>query len=427
MKKNILLLVLFLSLISFIPKTKASTDTAYSYVLMDLDSGRVLKSKNKDTPLLIASITKIMTAIIAIENKDINDIVTVDEYVKKSYGSGIYISIGEEITLKDLLYGLMLRSGNDAAIMISTYISGSEESFVKLMNQKAKEIGMKNTIFYNSSGLDNNTKGNLSTAYDMALLTKYAMQNTTYKEIVKTKKYTTKTNLKNYILHNKKKMLNETAIKRLHAIKEFTALGSGYKIAMRDLSIRGSGDIFGSSQAGFVDTVGVSLYTKMIEDELKRVKGLPVEESKNEQSLININTHIDDSYVDDENIKIEIHQMINEIDSYDKLQQIKNVLEDRFGKITLEMEDYMYEEWFEKIAQKYNITQIRQTDRFIEIVLPEKLSSNVKGDKLLLNALSISRNFSFAFRHNQIIITLKYANLKEHFIRYIVRLLNTIN
>ena len=230
-----------------------------------------------------------------------------------------------------------------------------------------------------------------------------------------------------YLLYNKNKMLNETAIKRLHAIKEFTALGSGYKIAMRDLSIRGSGDIFGSSQAGFVDTVGVSLYTKMIEDELKRVKGLPVEESKNEQSLININTHIDDSYVDDENIKIEIHQMINEIDSYDKLQQIKNILEDRFGKITLEMEDYMYEEWFEKIAQKYNITQIRQTDRFIEIVLPEKLSSKVKGDKLLLNALSISRNFSFAFRHNQIIITLKYANLKEHFIRYIVRLLNTIN
>ena len=230
-----------------------------------------------------------------------------------------------------------------------------------------------------------------------------------------------------YLLYNKNKMLNETAIKRLHAIKEFTALGSGYKIAMRDLSIRGSGDIFGSSQAGFVDTVGVSLYTKMIEDELKRVKGLPVEESKNEQSLININTHIDDSYVDDENIKIEIHQMINEIDSYDKLQQIKNILEDRFGKITLEMEDYMYEEWFEKIAQKYNITQIRQTDRFIEIVLPEKFSSKVKGDKLLLNALSISRNFSFAFRHNQIIITLKYANLKEHFIRYIVRLLNTIN
>lgn len=206
-KKISMLLIALLTIFINISYVKSSTDTAYSYVLMDLDSGRVLESKNKDTPLLIASITKIMTAIIAIENKDINSVVTVDESVKKSYGSGIYISIGEEITLKDLLYGLMLRSGNDAAIMISTYISGSEELFVKLMNQKAKEIGMKNTIFYNSSGLDNNTKGNLSTAYDMAVLTKYAMQNATYKEIVKTKKYTTKTNLKTYIWHNKNKML----------------------------------------------------------------------------------------------------------------------------------------------------------------------------------------------------------------------------
>ena len=207
-KKLSILLILFISLFLFPTNIKASTETAYSYVLMDLDSGRVLESKNKDTPLLIASITKIMTAIIALENKDINEIVTVDESIKSSYGSGIYISIGEEMPLKDLLYGLMLRSGNDAAIMISTYVSGSEKEFVKLMNKKAKTIGMKNTIFYNSSGLDNNTQGNISTAYDMALLTKYAMQNSTYREIVKTKKYTTKTNLKSYIWHNKNKMLS---------------------------------------------------------------------------------------------------------------------------------------------------------------------------------------------------------------------------
>lgn len=206
-KKFSILLILFISLLLFPTNIKASTDTAYSYVLMDLDSGRVLESKNKDTPLLIASITKIMTAILAIENKDINNLVVVDDSIKTSYGSGIYISVGESITLKDLLYGLMLRSGNDAAIMISTYVSGSEEEFVKLMNKKAKTIGMKNTIFYNSSGLDNNTMGNISTAYDMAILTQYAMQNSTYREIVKTKKYTTKTNLKSYIWHNKNKML----------------------------------------------------------------------------------------------------------------------------------------------------------------------------------------------------------------------------
>ena len=205
MKKVLLFSLLFFLGINTI---YASTNTAHSYILMDMDSGRVIESKNKDTPMLIASITKIMTCILAIENRNIDEIVKVDDSILKSYGSGIYISVGEEIKLIDLLYGLMLRSGNDAAIMISTHISGSEEEFVKLMNKKAKEIGMKNTIFYNSSGLDNTTRGNLSTAYDMALLTKYAMQNKTYQNIVKTKKHTVKTNLKTYIWHNKNKLLS---------------------------------------------------------------------------------------------------------------------------------------------------------------------------------------------------------------------------
>lgn len=201
--------VLLFSLLFFIGinNISASTGTANSYVLMDMDTGRVIESKNKDIPMLIASITKIMTCILAIENGNLDEIVKVDDSILKSYGSGVYISVGEEIKLIDLLYGLMLRSGNDAALMISTHISGSEEEFVKLMNQKAKEIGMKNTIFYNSSGLDNTTRGNLSTSYDMALLTKYAMKNDVYKEIVKTKKHTVKTNLKTYIWHNKNKLL----------------------------------------------------------------------------------------------------------------------------------------------------------------------------------------------------------------------------
>ena len=208
--KKLLLFLLCLNIL--IPSVHASTSSAYEYVLMDMDSGRVLASKNKDSPKLIASITKIMTAILAIENKDVASIVTVDESIAKSYGSGIYISVGEEISLIDLLYGLMLRSGNDAAMMIASYVSGSEEEFVKLMNQKAKALGMKNTIFYNASGLDTATIGNKSTAYDMALLTKYAMQNEIYKEIVKTKKYVAKTNLKTYVWHNKNKLLAEDYI-----------------------------------------------------------------------------------------------------------------------------------------------------------------------------------------------------------------------
>lgn len=205
MKKGLLfLLCLFL----IIPSVQASTSSAYEYVLMDMDSERVLASKNMHSPRLIASITKIMTCILAIENKNVNDIVTVDESISKSYGSGIYISVGEEISLKDLLYGLMLRSGNDAAMMIASYVSGNEEDFAKLMNRKAKELGMKNTIFYNASGLDTATIGNKSTAYDMAILTSYAMKNEVYREIVKTKKHIVKTNLKTYVWHNKNKLLS---------------------------------------------------------------------------------------------------------------------------------------------------------------------------------------------------------------------------
>ena len=114
MKKVLLFSLLFFLGINY---CHAATSTATSYVLMDMNSGRVIESKNKDTPMLIASITKIMTCILALENKDPNEIVTVDESINKSYGSGIYISVGEEISLLDLLYGLMLRSGNELALL----------------------------------------------------------------------------------------------------------------------------------------------------------------------------------------------------------------------------------------------------------------------------------------------------------------------
>ena len=153
-----------------------------------------------------------MTCLIAIESNKLDDIVVVDEIVKESYGSGIYIEVGEEITLKDLLYGLMLRSGNDAALMIAKYVAGDVESFVEMMNTKAKDIGMTNTIFVNPSGLDNTDSGNYSTAYDMAILTRYAMQYKEYKKIVGTKSHTVKTNKKTYVWKNKNKLLSEEYI-----------------------------------------------------------------------------------------------------------------------------------------------------------------------------------------------------------------------
>ncbi len=205
MKTKYIILIL---IIFFIPLTvHASVDSAYSYTLMDMNTKRVLASKNASEPKLIASITKIMTCILAIESKKIDDVVEVDETINTAHGSGIYIEVGEHITLKDLLYGLMLRSGNDAAVMIAKYVSGSVDDFVTVMNTKAKEIGMKNTIFYNPSGLDDDEQGNLSTTYDMALLTSYAMKNPIYQEIVKTKKHVVKTDKKTYSWTNKNKLL----------------------------------------------------------------------------------------------------------------------------------------------------------------------------------------------------------------------------
>ncbi|MBQ7032010.1 MAG: transcription-repair coupling factor [Bacilli bacterium] len=230
-----------------------------------------------------------------------------------------------------------------------------------------------------------------------------------------------------YLLYDNKKMLNEIAVKRLQAIKEFTELGSGYKIAMRDLSIRGAGDIFGSDQAGFVDSVGISLYMKLIEDEMKKAKGEYVEEEDEDNTnLIEVSTHIKDDYVSDEDIKIEIHQKINEIDSLEKLNEVKEELEDRFGKIDNDMEIYMYEEWFTNLCKKLNITKINKTDRFVEITIPEEISNTIKGDKLLFETMSITNKFNIKYIHKNIIITLFYKGLDKHYVYYLVKLLIAI-
>ena len=231
-----------------------------------------------------------------------------------------------------------------------------------------------------------------------------------------------------YLLYNEHKMLNDIAVKRLQAIKDFTELGSGYRIAMRDLSLRGAGDILGSEQAGFVDSVGISLFMKMVEEEIKRLKGEEVidEENESNKSLVNVSTHISDDYVKDEDLKIEIHGLINEIEDMKSLEKIKGILEDRFGKITSDMEVYMYEEIFEKIALKLNITSVKQTDRMIDITLPEELSSKIKGDKLFLEAYNINPKFSLKYIDKKIIISLPIKNLSKHFIYYIVPLFNLI-
>ncbi len=206
MKKLILFLCCFLVGSSLV---KAIETSAQSAILMDIDSGRVMYSKNIDSQRSIASISKIMTAVVVLENVDIKKQVTIGNEIDKAHGSGIYIKKGEKMTIEDLLYGLLLRSGNDAALALAYHTSGSIKKFVSLMNKKAKELNMNNSKFNNPSGLDDTDLGNYSTAYDMALLMKYAYQNEKFRKIEKTKKYTLKTNKNTYSWTNKNKLLSK--------------------------------------------------------------------------------------------------------------------------------------------------------------------------------------------------------------------------
>ena len=233
-----------------------------------------------------------------------------------------------------------------------------------------------------------------------------------------------------YLMYEKQKQLNDIAIKRLNVIKEFTELGSGFAIATRDLSIRGAGDILGSEQAGFIDSVGIDLYLKILDEEVKRLKGEDIQEEeeqpKEEKPFIQVSTHIKDEFVDDENLKIEIHRKINEIDSYIKLIDIKTELEDRFGKLDEDLIIYMHEEWFEKLAKKLDIVQVDQNKNSVYLYFSEEMSKKIDGEQLFLDAFNISRMFRFQFKNNNLIIVLDTIKLEKHYLFYLLSLLNKI-
>ena len=207
MKKVLVILLLFLIPLNVFCK-EDTFDTAKSSIVMDLDSGRVLYENNADEERLIASITKIMTCIIAIEQGDLDSDVEAGDEILKMYGTSIYLELNEKMKLIDLLYGLMLRSGNDASVVIAKEVAGTEEKFVEMMNEKAKEIGMTNTTFSNPHGLDEETK-NYSTARDMAILSRYAYKNKTYRKIIGTEEYRVKTDNKSYLWYNRMKLLGD--------------------------------------------------------------------------------------------------------------------------------------------------------------------------------------------------------------------------
>ncbi len=180
---------------------RVSAVSAHSAVVLDAQTGRLLYEKNGFDRSLIASTTKIMTALIVCEQCNVLDRMRIPKEAVGIEGSSMYLKEGEVLTLQDLLYGLMLQSGNDAAVALAIYCGGTVEGFAGLMNDKARQLGMTGSHFVNPNGLD--APGHYSTARDMAVLAAYAMENPIFRQTVSTKTVT----VGNRSLRNHNKLL----------------------------------------------------------------------------------------------------------------------------------------------------------------------------------------------------------------------------
>ena len=217
-----------------------------------------------------------------------------------------------------------------------------------------------------------------------------------------------------YLMYERSKVLTEKAIKRLKVIKEYTQLGSGFSIATKDLAIRGAGDILGSEQAGFIDSVGIDMYLKMLDEEVQRIKGKEINEEVGEEISLNVSSHIKDEYVKDEDIKIEIHKLVNSIDSYEKLASVKELIEDRFGKADSDLDLYMNEQLFEFFVKKSGIIKVYDNSVYREITFDEKKSSELDYEEFFTKSLKINKSFKFVYKGNKLIVSLFYKNSNTH-------------
>ncbi len=199
--KSTIFIIIFSFLFS-ITSAFASASSITSETVIEQSSMRILHSKNGDEKLPMASTTKIMTALVVLENSNPDDLVIVPKDAEGVEGSSIYLKAGETYTVRDLLYGLMLRSGNDSAVALAINTAGSIENFAKLMNKKAKELGANNTNFVNPHGLHH--KDHYTTSNDLAIITANAYNNKLFRKIVGAKSY----KLKNSVIYNKNKLLS---------------------------------------------------------------------------------------------------------------------------------------------------------------------------------------------------------------------------
>lgn len=209
-----------------------------------------------------------------------------------------------------------------------------------------------------------------------------------------------------YLMYEPRKMLTPEAEKRLETIKEFNELGSGFKIAMRDLSIRGSGDLLGEEQSGFVESVGLDMYLKILNEEIQTGMSKPEEPQDVSIATPLVSRTISKDYIENEDVRIEIHKKIDKLKSLDAFKALEAELIDRFGTIDEELMLYMYEKLMKNYCKKLSIYRLDTTNRrYYDFVMSEEKSNQVDGN-FLFNEMLKYQNLKLTYKNNEVHILL---------------------
>jgi transcription-repair coupling factor (superfamily II helicase) len=225
-----------------------------------------------------------------------------------------------------------------------------------------------------------------------------------------------------YLFYSGEGLINDEARKRLNAIQDFTALGSGFKIAMRDLSIRGAGDLLGQEQSGFIDSVGIELYMKLLEE---AVTGETLERPKNpEIDHVYAPRHVDPNYVEKDSVRIEVHKRISALNRLRDVEELKHELTDRFGDLDADLLLYMYEKLFKKFSAKLGVQKTIKEQNQVKLVLSLEASERIDGQKLFEKVNTFNAQIRLGYLKGHVEITLVTRNQVQHWLYIMDRFLD---
>lgn len=218
-----------------------------------------------------------------------------------------------------------------------------------------------------------------------------------------------------YFMYERDKVLTEVAEQRLQAVKEFTELGSGFKIAMRDLSIRGAGNLLGAQQHGFIDSVGFDLYSQMLEEAVEeRRSGVKREEKTEVEIMLNIDAYIPDAYIPDGYQKIQMYKRIKAMEQINDYHEIIDELQDRFGDLPVETERLMRIARMKVWAIQAGVLSIKEKQQIVTITLSEEGTARADGAKIVEQSMEFGRAVGFGMDGSQLIITVDYHKCGQY-------------